>query len=203
MIPRLLICLLALGGALHAQAQNAYKSPYSVNFSFKDEELIGDLIKGPRGDWKDQADVPFREWYNPSNQGRWRHYGPSAKHFNPPAGLATKSPEWSRERVIATGLRFVGYTYLHHHNPDWEPPSDWPTAPEPKTPVGTGLERNNFLALGYKPARALHPPHGGAIRIGRDCIVMQNAVVRASVHYVTTEDELDRFATLVHQICGR
>ncbi len=30
-----------------------------------------------------------------------------------------------------------------------------------------------------------------------------DAVVRASVHYVTTEDELDRFATLLHQICGR
>lgn len=30
-----------------------------------------------------------------------------------------------------------------------------------------------------------------------------DALVRASVHYITTEDELDRFAELVHQISGR
>jgi selenocysteine lyase/cysteine desulfurase len=30
-----------------------------------------------------------------------------------------------------------------------------------------------------------------------------DAVVRASVHYITTDDELDRFASLVHQISGR
>lgn len=159
MITRLFICLVALGGALQtqAQAQNAYKSPYSVNFSFKEEELIGDLLKGPRGDWKDQADVPYREWYNPSNEGRWRHYGPSAKHFNPPAGLATKSPEWSRERVIATGLRFVGYSYQHHHIPDWDPPAEWPKAPDQKTPVGKGLDCSNFTAFVYNLALGIKP----------------------------------------------
>ena len=30
-----------------------------------------------------------------------------------------------------------------------------------------------------------------------------DSVVRASLHYLTTDDELDRFATLLHEICGR
>ncbi len=154
---RLLLCLLVLGGVLHAQAQDAYQSPYKVSFSFKEEELIGDLLKGPRGDWKDQASVPFREWYNPANQARWRHYGPAARHFNPPAGLATKSPGWSRERVIATGLRFVGYSYQHHHIPDWDPPAGWPAAPDQKTPPGKGLDCSNFTAFVYNLALGIKP----------------------------------------------
>ena len=134
MILRIFAFTFALLGA--AQAQNAYKSPYSVKFSFPEEELIGDLLKGPRSDWKDHATVPFRDWYNPSNQTRWGYWGPAMRHFNPPAGLTKKTPQWSRERVIATGMRFIGYSYQHHHVPDWEPPADWPRDPEQKTPVG-------------------------------------------------------------------
>ncbi len=36
-----------------------YQSPYSVKFTFKEEELIGDLLKGRRADWKEHANVPF------------------------------------------------------------------------------------------------------------------------------------------------
>ncbi len=150
-----LLGLVLLAGALHGQV--AYKSPYSVSFSFKEEELIGDLLKGPRGDFKEQAAVPFREWYNPTYQARWTSYGPPAKHFNPPAGLATKSPEWSRERLIATGLRFVGYTYQHHHVPDWEPPAEWPKYPGQTTPAGKGLDCSNFTAFVYNLALGIKP----------------------------------------------
>jgi hypothetical protein len=159
MILRTFVFILALGGTLHAQ--NAYKSPYSVKFSFMEEELIGDLLKGRRSDWKDHATVPFREWYNPANQTRWGYWGPGMRHFDPPSGLAKKSPQWSRERVIATGLRYVGYSYQHHHVPDWEPPADWPSDPEQKTPAGKGVDCSNFtafvynLALGIKPTGAI------------------------------------------------
>jgi len=155
MITRLLICLILFSGVV--QAQNAYKSPYSVNFSFKQEELIGDLLKGPRSNGKDYASVPFGEWYNPSNEKRWSHYGPAAKHFNPPAGIAKKSPQWSRERVIAAGMRFIGYTYQHHHVPDWDPPAEWPRSSEQKSPVGKGLDCSNFTAFAYNLALGIKP----------------------------------------------
>lgn len=155
MILHVLILLMALTGVL--QAQNAYKSPYSVKFSFKEEELIGDLIKGPRADWKDSATVSFSDWYDPANQARWGYRGPGAKHFNPPSGLASKSPQWSRERVIATGMRFIGYTYQHHHVPDWDPPADWPRDTEQKTPPGKGLDCSNFTAFVYNFALGIKP----------------------------------------------
>ena len=155
MITRLLICLLLFTGAV--RAQNAYTSPYSVTFSFKEEELIGDLLKGTRSDWKDYASVPFRDWYNPSNEVRWTYRGPPAKHFSPPTGLASKSPQWSRERVIAAGMRFIGYSYQHHHVPDWEPPSEWPRDKEQKTPVGKGLDCSNFTAFAYNLSLGIKP----------------------------------------------
>lgn len=155
MILRALILLMALTVAVRAQVD--YKSPYTVRFSFEEEELIGDLMKGPRANWKDHATVPYSEWYDPGNEVRWSYRGPAAKHFDPPAGLATKSAQWSRERVIATGMRYIGYRYHHHHVPDWDPPADWPRDPERKTPSGKGLDCSNFtsfvynLALGIKP----------------------------------------------------
>lgn len=154
MISRLLICLLLLSSA---SAQDAYKSPYSVTFSFKEEDLIGDLIKGPRSNPQDYASVPFAEWYNPSNERRWTYYGPAAKHFTPPTGLASKTPQWSRERIIATGMRFIGYTYQHHHVPDWDPPAEWPRDNEQKTPVGKGLDCSNFTAFAYNLALGIKP----------------------------------------------
>lgn len=155
MILRILVFILAFAGVL--RSQEAYKSPYSVKFSFPEEELTGDLLKGPRADWKDYASVPYRDWYNPANQTRWTYRGPSAKHFNPPAGLATKSPQWSRERVIATGMRFIGYSYQHHHVPDWDPPADWPRDAEQKTPPGKGLDCSNFTAFAYNIALGIKP----------------------------------------------
>ena len=158
MILRAVVFTLALACA--SLAQDAYKSPYSVKYSFQEEELIGDLLKGPRSDWKDHATVPFREWDNPSNQTRWGYWGPAMKHFNAPAGLAKKSPQWSRERVIATGLRYVGYSYQHHHVPDWEPPTDWPRDPEQKTPVGKGVDCSNFTGFVYNLALGILPSTG-------------------------------------------
>lgn len=159
MITRVLALIVLLAG--FAQAQNDYKSPYSVKFSFKEEDLIGDLLKGPRGDWKDFATVPHSQWQDPANQRRWGYWGPAMKHFSAPVGLAKKSAQWSRERVIATGMRYIGYSYQHHHVPDWEPPADWPRDPDQKTPVGKGLDCSNFtafvynLALGIKPTGAI------------------------------------------------
>lgn len=158
MILRTVVFTLALACA--SLAQDAYKSPYSVKFSFPEEELIGDLLKGPRSDWKDHASVSYRDWYNPANHRRWGYWGPGMKHFNPPAGLAKKSPQWSRERVIASGMRHAGYSYQHHHVPDWEPPADWPRDPEQKTPVGKGVDCSNFTGFVYNLALGILPSTG-------------------------------------------
>jgi len=146
---------ICLAGTL--PAADPYQSPYKIEFSFKDEELIGDLIKGPRGNPKEQAGVSFSEWYDAGRRSRWSYWGPPAKHFNPPAGLAGKGAEWSRQRVIATGLRFVGYRYEHHHIPDWEPPADWPKSPKQTEPSGKGLDCSNFTAFVYNLALGIKP----------------------------------------------
>jgi cell wall-associated NlpC family hydrolase len=158
MIGRLGVLGCLLAGA--AVAQPAYQSPYRVKFSFTDEALIGDLLNGPRSDWKDYATVPFRRWQDPANQVRWGSWGPPMKHFEAPAGLAKRSPQWSRERVIATGLRYVGYSYQHHHVPDWEPPEDWPRDPDQKTPRGKGVDCSNFTGFVYNLALGILPPTG-------------------------------------------
>ncbi len=138
-------------------ARETYKSPYSVKFTFKEDELIGDLLRGPRADAKDYARVPFREWYSPATRQRWGYWGPGMRHFDAPPGLTTRSPQWRRERVIATGLRLIGYTYQHHHVPDWDPPADWPRPTEQRTPGGKGLDCSNFTTFAYNLALGIKP----------------------------------------------
>lgn len=152
---RLVVFAITLCGTTLCAAD--YTSPYKVEFTFKKDDLIGDLLQGPRGEWKDQASVPYRDWYDAAYQKRWGHWGPAAKHFDPPAGIATRSPDWSRQRVIATGLSFVGYTYQHHHIPDWEPPADWPKDEKQTTPVTKGLDCSNFTAFVYNLALGIKP----------------------------------------------
>lgn len=158
MITRLTVFFFVLVGSLWSQ--DDYKSPYRVKFSFPDEELIGDLLKGPRSDWKDYATVPHSQWQDPANQRRWGYWGPSIKQLSPPAGLAKKSPQWSRERVIATAMRYIGYSYQHHHVPDWEPSADWPRDPDQKTPVGKGVDCSNFTGFVYNLALGILPSTG-------------------------------------------
>ena len=158
MILRVALLWVALAGLVAAQP--AYQSPYDVKFSFSEEELIGDLLRGPRSDWKDYAAVPYRQWQDPVNQARWGSWGPPMKHFNAPAGMAQRSAQWLRERVIATGLRYAGYSYQHHHVPDWEPPADWPRHPEQKTPRGRGVDCSNFTGFVYNLALGILPSTG-------------------------------------------
>jgi len=155
---RLALALASLLAASPLAALAAdYRSPYSVKFTFPLEELTGDLTKGPRSDWKDSASVPFREWFLPANAARWGYRGPGAKHYDAPPGASTKSPDWARQRVIATGLGLVGYTYQHHHVPYWEPPADWPRDATQKTPPGKGLDCSNFTAFVYNLALGIKP----------------------------------------------
>ncbi len=153
-----LLLLLALSAAVRAREAPAsdYVSPYRVEFSFSEEELIGDLLRGPRSDWRTYADVPFRDWYDASNHRRWGYWGPRVRHFPPPNSATTRPPQWARERVIATGLRYVGIGYQHRHLPHWDPPADWPRAPN-QTTTGPGIDCSNFTGFVYNLALGLLP----------------------------------------------
>lgn len=48
-------------------------------------------------------------------KSRCFHRRPPAKHFDPAAFICSKSPQWSRERVIAGGMRFIGDSFQQHH----------------------------------------------------------------------------------------
>lgn len=139
--------LLLLLATLTCSAEQPYKSPYDVKFTFSDQELIGDL-KGARGDWKGESTVPHTAWYSPETLKRYGSWGPVATHYAAPAGLAQKSREWMEQRVIATALRYRGYRYQHHHIPDWEPPA----AASASEPLGKGLDCSNFTAFAYNQA---------------------------------------------------
>lgn len=156
----LLFCLLLNAGGLCAQDREKYQSPYSVKFSFPMQELVGDMMKGPRAEWKEYATVPFKEWSNPANHIKWGYWGPSSRQMDAPAGLASKSPQWMRERVIAAGMKYIGYSYQHHHVPEWQPPEGWPRDPEQKTPVGKGVDCSNFTGFVYNLALGILPSTG-------------------------------------------
>lgn len=134
-----------------------YKSPYDVKFTFPQEELIGDLVKGPRADEKDQSTVKFSDWYSDATRRRYGTWGPPAKHYQPPAGLSQKSADWMRQRIIAVALHFTGIDYQHHHIPAFAPPEDWPKyEPSPKE-HRQGLDCSNFTAFVYNIGLGIKP----------------------------------------------
>jgi cell wall-associated NlpC family hydrolase len=140
--------------------KDGYQSPYTVHFSFTEDELIGDL-RGERGDPRLQSRFGHGDWYSRQVRERYGAWGPPARHYPAPAGLAERSPGWKRQRVIAIGLRFQGYTYQHHHIPDWDPPPDWPWKEVGVGHNARGVDCSNFtafvynLGFGIKPSSAI------------------------------------------------
>lgn len=158
----LTVVLGLLGPRTEAQraAPEGYRSPYSVQFSLPLAELLHD-IKGPRGDPRDESSVHFAEWYSGHIKKQYGHWGPPAKHYAAPNDVAGRSLEWRRERVIAVAMRFIGYTYQHHHVPDWNPPAGWPWAEVAAGHNGKGVDCSNFSAFVYNLGFGIKP--SGAI----------------------------------------
>jgi hypothetical protein len=151
---------MALGFAA-AQAkrgpEEAYRSPYSVQFSYPLKELLGDIERTPRGDPRDQSSVHFRDWYSPQVRKHYGAWGPPARHYPAPHGVADRPLEWQRERVIAVALRFEGYGYQHHHVPDWDPPHGWPWKETAVGHNGKGVDCSNFAAFVYNQGFGIKP----------------------------------------------
>lgn len=125
-----------------------YRSPYSINFTWPPADLLGDL-EGERGEVRNEAEIPHSEWYAHATRQRWNSWGPPARSYPVPAGLERRSVKWKRERVIAVGLRFVGYDYQHHHIPDWNPPADWPWKHTAAGHNSKGVDCSNFTGFVY------------------------------------------------------
>lgn len=144
------VCLV-VGSADEARGQEreAYRSPYRVEFSYPLGELIGDLERTERGDHRLQAEIPFRQWYSARTLERWRAWGPPAREYPPPPGVAEWPVERKRERVIAVAMRFRGYAYQHHHIPDWNPPADWPWLKSCAGTNGKGVDCSNLTGFVY------------------------------------------------------
>lgn len=145
------VCLSAFG----AVERETYRSPYSVHYSHPVGELIRDL-EGPRGQFREQSSLPHAEWFSERVRREYGAWGPPARHYPAPVGVHERPLEWRRERVIATALRFHGYTYQHHHIPDWDPPANWPWLKVANGHNAKGVDCSNFTSFVYNLGFGLH-----------------------------------------------
>lgn len=143
-------------------ASGPYSSPYEVRYSHPVAELVGDIEHGPRGNIHDESEVPFAQWYSKPVRSKWGSWGPPARPYPAPNGVAGKPAEWQRERVIAVAMRFRGYEYQHHHVPDWNPPSDWPWKEVKSGHNAKGVDCSNFTAFVYNQGFGIKP--SGAVK---------------------------------------
>jgi hypothetical protein len=148
--------LVATSSGADRPAARAYRSPYSVAFSYPVAELLHDL-HDRRGAAREESSLPFSEWYSRRTRRRYGVWGPPARRYPAPRGVADRPLRWRRERVIAVGLRFRGYGYQHHHVPDWDPPADWPWKKTAVGHNGKGVDCSNFSAFVYNQGFGLKP----------------------------------------------
>jgi cell wall-associated NlpC family hydrolase len=144
-------------GDIEKNNKTVYRSPYSVKFTFPLRDLLGDLDNGSRGDHRLESSVAFPQWYSRHVRQEYGVWGPPARHYPLPDGLARRSIAWQRERVVAVGLRFQGYEYQHHHVPDWDPPPDWPWLQVRSGHNSKGVDCSNFTAFAYNLGLGLKP----------------------------------------------
>lgn len=132
-----------------AASPDAYRSPYSIEFSYPLGELIGDIQRGTRGEPREESSVPFAEWYSRETRRQFGAWGPPSRHFHTASEVAGHPIDWQRERAIAVALQFQGYGYQHHHIPDWDPPPDWPWKETKSGHNGKGIDCSNFTSFVY------------------------------------------------------
>jgi hypothetical protein len=59
----------------------AYRSPYSVQFTYPTKELIDDIFTGERGNPANQSTIAADRWYSPEVREKYGAWGPPAKAF--------------------------------------------------------------------------------------------------------------------------
>jgi len=129
---------------------------FTLDYQHDRQDLIGDLLDGPRGEAKRQSEVPHSHWYSQQvlqHHGAW---GPPQRRYIPLPGLDERSTDWKRQRVIATAARFIGYGYQHHYIPDWNPPAHWPWKQCCMGHNGKGVDCSNFTTFVYNQGFGIH-----------------------------------------------
>jgi cell wall-associated NlpC family hydrolase len=147
-------------GLAVAASPRSYQAGYHLAYTHEQEDLIGDLLNGPRGEPQRESETPHAEWYSHHVRRRYGAWGPDPRRYLPLEGLDQRSLAWQCERVIATAARFVGYEYQHHHIPDWNPPSHWPWKPCCAGHNGKGVDCSNFTSFVYNQGFGIHMNSG-------------------------------------------
>ena len=144
---------LLLAPLLGAAVVSGYHSPYAVRFTMP----VAELNAGLDVRVAHLCPVPAAQWYSASVRREFGAWGPRAGMLPAPEGLAQHDAEWKRERVIAAALRFQGYTYQHHHLPDWDPPAGWPWTPTKVGHNAKGVDCSNMVSVAYDLALGIQP----------------------------------------------
>lgn len=158
---RTAFAMLAALGLVFSDAGSAddYQSPYRLQLTIPEGELIGDIL-GERGDPKRSSRLPFHEWYTRKTEHAWGSWGPPQRHY-PAPNLPRHDAEFKRQRVLAIAARYIGYSYQHHHIPDWDPPANWAWKEVKSGRNGKGVDCSNFttfvynLGFGIRPSAAI------------------------------------------------
>lgn len=142
---------------LAAESQHSFQDgQFELVFTHDRQDLIGDLLDGPRGEVQRQSDVSHEHWYSERVRKHYGAWGPPQRRYVPLPGFEDRSTEWKRQRVIATAARFIGYEYQHHHIPDWNPPRDWPWKHCCAGHNGKGVDCSNFTTFIYNQGFGIH-----------------------------------------------
>lgn len=135
--------------SLYSGMQGAYRSPYSIEYSYPEQDLFGPDQQAPRNDPRLEATIPYEDWYSRrvrKDDGCW---GPHPRHY-PGLGNDDQIPvAWKRQRVLAVAVNHIGLPYQHHHIPAWDPPSDWPWKPVAYGHNSRGLDCSDFTSWCY------------------------------------------------------
>lgn len=147
-----------LPGLAPVNAVAGYSSPYGVQFSTPAADLLAGFDESPWADPREQARVPFTEWYSAATRTRWGAWGPPARRYPAPAGRLRG--RLARERVVAVAAALIGLDYQHHHVPLWNPPAGWPQKVVRSGRRGPGVDCSNFVGFVYSYALGIDLPTG-------------------------------------------
>ncbi len=173
-----LLSAFGVGQAARASAQQMhatpYASPYSINYACPQSgsnSLTFDFNTSPRNDYTLASNTPYSQWYQTATypvygendpdrlHGTSADWGPYAANYpwvTVPSGLpdGCGATTWKQERVLRVAQEYLGYTYQHHHIPDFNPYASRPTWPASNPAVlvnypTAGVDCSDFSSWNY------------------------------------------------------